>query len=38
MVLGEGFEPSLTAHLANRVYKSRRATVTLSKEMNLNFT
>ena len=33
MVLGEGFEPSLTANLANRGYKSRRATVTLSKDM-----
>ena len=29
LVVGEGFEPSLTANLANRVYKSRRATVTL---------
>jgi hypothetical protein len=31
LVLGEGFEPSLTAHLANRGYKSRRAAITLSK-------
>ena len=31
MVLGKGFEPLLTAHLANRGYKSRRATITLPK-------
>lgn len=29
LVVGEGFEPSLTANLAYRGYKSRRATVTL---------
>ena len=31
LVLGKGFEPLLTANLANRGYKSRRATVTLPK-------
>ena len=29
LVLREGLEPSLTAYLANRGYKSRRATITL---------
>ena len=32
LVLGKGFEPLLTAHLANRGYKSRRATITLPKQ------